>query len=39
MAKTIKFGVHRNPKKDAEGRDTYHVRHASHSIKSTSSVR
>ena len=27
MAKTIKFGVHRNPKKDAEGRDTYHVRH------------
>lgn len=27
MAKTIKFGVHRNPKKDAEGRETYHVRH------------
>lgn len=27
MGDTIKFGVHRNPKKDAEGRDTYHVRH------------
>ena len=27
MAKTIKFGVHRNPQKDAKGRDTYHVRH------------
>ena len=27
MGDTIKFGVHRNPKKDAEGRETYHVRH------------
>lgn len=27
MGNTIKFGVHRNPQKDAEGRETYHVRH------------
>lgn len=27
MGNTIKFGVHRNPLKDAEGRETYHVRH------------
>jgi nucleoid DNA-binding protein len=27
MGDTIKFGVHRNPKKDVEGRETYHVRH------------
>jgi len=27
MGTTIKFGVHRNPRKDAEGRETYHVRH------------
>ena len=26
MANTIKFSVHRNPLKDAEGRDTYQVR-------------
>lgn len=27
MGNTIKFGVHRNPQKDSEGRETYHVRH------------
>ena len=27
MGNTIKFGVHRNPLKDAEGKETYHVRH------------
>ena len=27
MGNTIKFGVHRNPQKDANGKETYHVRH------------
>jgi hypothetical protein len=27
MGNKIKFGVHRNPQKDSEGRETYHVRH------------
>ena len=27
MGNTIKFGVHRNPLPDKEGKETYHVRH------------